>query len=114
MLIEAGGMQTANSRVSPGVKLEHVDYEAVLDELHHAELRAGQLDGEMSQPSLSPDAEMVVQAVQQVQHVHGQREGGGDELAAVPSSTTQVVTSQATSSTTQLTSILRSNTKVRR
>ena len=55
MLIRAGGLDLGHSAVTPGIKdgSDHVDYDAVLDELREREVQAGQLDGEYSSDPVS-------------------------------------------------------------
>lgn len=51
MLVQAGGLQLGNSVVTPGVKAEDIDYEAILADDHNHELNAVQ-DEHVPEPSL--------------------------------------------------------------
>ena len=55
MLVQSGGVELGNSRVTPGQKpdAEKVDYEAVLNEVLEAEIHAGQRDGEHAVAEMS-------------------------------------------------------------
>ena len=50
MLIQSGGLELGKSRKTPGSKDEHVNYEAVLEDLAAQEVHERQLDGEATHP----------------------------------------------------------------
>ena len=48
MRIQASGLQLGKAAATPGVKPDEAGYEAVLEDLDHSEVQAGQLDGNIS------------------------------------------------------------------
>ena len=53
------GVETGNGAVTPGVKREEIDYEQVLEDDTKAELHAGQLDGDLTQPEISHELQCL-------------------------------------------------------